>query len=247
MQHCSSSEIYMPKIVASGITHYDFTDQRFQSCLRFLEGTQALGIPVYLADSSPHHIRQQLMERTLGGVVHVTGSYTEKKIRALEAALATGAKAIIITEMEKDGLVPYLEAICDPIHRDKADLVIPQRTDASWTSYPKEFEIERFALEQIQWFTGQYLDTMLGAFAIHRDEAPRFLACQEPMWTWLHVPRFQMIQEKPDRVVGVPIDFLYSPAQREAEEGNPAFRLKRLEQLAYSLIRPLQVVYDGAK
>ena len=236
----------MPKIVISGITSYsDVNDQRFQSCLRFLEGAEALGIPVYLADSSPHPIQEQLRARTLGGLVDGSGSYTEKKIRSLRVAAEVGAEAIVITEMEKEGLLPYLEAICTPIHRGRADLVIPERTEASWASYPKEFEIERFALAQIEQFTGRYLDTMLGAFVIRRSEAYRFLACQEEMWAWLHVPRFQMIREKPERVVGLPIDFLYPPEQREAEEGNPAFHLKRIGQLQYSLIRPLLAVYGN--
>lgn len=43
--------------------------------------------------------------------------------------------------------------------------------------------------------------------------------------------------------MGIPVDFLYPADQKAAEEGNSAFHLKRLEQLWYSLIKPLKVVY----
>lgn len=237
----------MSQIVVSGITDYPTRDHRFEACCRFLRGAQAIGVPVYLADTSPADIQAEF--EALGAILILCSdtSYTGKKIASLQATFDGGAASILITEMEKDGLLPYLERLCQPILDGSADLVIPERTEVSWTSYPKEFAIERFALEQIRQFTGHYLDTMLGTFVIHRDLAPRFLECREEMWTWLHVPRFQFIKEHLDRVVGIPVDFLYPADQKATEEGNPAFHLKRLEQLSFSLIRPLQVVYGDAK
>lgn len=240
------------QIAVTGITGYPSRDHRYLACMRFLGATLGLGtklgfdIPVYLADTSPPDIRNWIAQlATL--VACPDSSYTSKKIASLQAAVESGAQAIFTTEMEKDGLVPDLQRICQPILDGSADLVIPERTEVSWASYPREFEIERFALEQIRQFTGHSFDTMLGAFAIHRDLASHFLNCQEEMWTWLHVPRFQFIRDRPDRVAGVPVDFLYPAEQKAAEERNPAFHLKRLEQLQYSLIRPLQVVYGEAK
>lgn len=237
----------MSPIVISGITGYPTRDHRFESCMRFLQGAQAVGVPVYLADTSPPEIQTELAE--LATLVPCPDtSYTGKKIASLQAAVESGATAILITEMEKDGLLPYLAAIARPILDGHTDLVIPERTAVSWVSYPSEMrQTERFALDQIRQFTGWYFDTMLGAFAIHRDLAPRFLACREAMWTWLHVPRFQFIKEHPERVMGILVDFLYPADQKKAEEGDPTFHLKRLEQLRYSLILPLQVVYGGAK
>lgn len=237
----------MSQIAIAGITGYPTHDHRFASCLRFLAGAQATNVPVFLADTSPPKLQAELVGLGATLVPCSDTSYTGKKIASLQAAFERGATAIFITEMEKDGLLPYLSNICGPILEGRADLVIPERTAASWASYPREFEIERFALDQIRQFTGQYLDTMLGAFAIHGDLAPLFLACREEMWTWLHVPRLQFIKEHPERVVGVHVDFLYPPEQKAAEEGNIVFHLKRLEQLKYSLIRPLQVVYGGQK
>lgn len=236
----------MTKIAVSGITGYPTRDHRFEACLRFLHGAKMLGIPVYLADTSPEEIRAELGSLAMLVPCPDT-SYTGKKIVALQAAVESGATAIIITELEKDGLLPYLNGLCQPILEGLADLVIPKRTETSWDSYPREFQIERFALEQIRQFTGHYFDTMLGAFVIHCDLAPRFLNCREELWTWLHVPRLEFIRDSPDRVLSIPIDFLYPADQKAAEEGNMTFHLKRLEQLGFSLIRPLQVVYGGAK
>ena len=237
----------MSQIVVSGITSYPTRDHRFEACYRFLRGAKAIGVPVYLADTSPADIQAEF--EALGAILVLCSdtSYTGKKIASLQAAVNGGAASILITEMEKDGLLPYLERLCQPILDGSADLVIPERTEVSWASYPKEFAIERFAIDQIRQFTGRYFDTMMGAFVIHRYLAPHFLKCREEMWTWLHVPRLEIIRDRPERVMGIPVDFLYPADQKTAEEGNPAFHLKRLEQLWYSLIRPLQIVYGGAK
>lgn len=180
----------MSQIVVSGITSYPTRDHRFEACYRFLRGAKAIGVPVYLADTSPADIQAEF--EALGAILVLCSdtSYTGKKIASLQAAVNGGAASILITEMEKDGLLPYLERLCQPILDGSADLVIPERTEVSWTSYPKEFAIERFALDQIRQFTGRYFDTMMGAFVIHRDLAPRFLNCREEMWTWLHAPPF---------------------------------------------------------
>ncbi len=236
----------MTKIAVSGITGYPTRDHRFEACLRFLHGARTLGIPVYLADTSPEEIQVELGSLAMLVPCPDT-SYTSKKIGALQAAVESGATAIIITELEKDGLLPYLEQLYQPILDGQADLVIPERTEVSWDSYPREFQIERFALEQIRQFTGRYFDTMLGAFVIHYNLAPRFLNCREEMWTWLHIPRLEFIRDNPDRVLNIPIDFLYPADQKAAEEGDVTFHLKRLEQLGFSLIRPLQVVYGSTK
>ena len=236
-------------IAISGITGYPTRDHRYDACLRFLKGAGKLEaqlgikIGVYLADTSPPDIQAEFSG--LATLVPCPDtSYTSKKIASLQAAVDSGATAIVITELEKDGLLVDLGRLCQPIFDDSADLVIPDRTPLSWASYPREMrETEGFALDQIAQFVGTRYDTMFGAFVMNRTLAPLFLSCQAKMWTWLHEPRLRFMKEHPDRVVGIPVNFLYPAAQKAAEEGNQAFHLKRLEQLDFSLIRPLKIIY----
>jgi hypothetical protein len=234
----------MLNIAVSGSTLYsDIRDKRFQTCMNFLRLTNEAGIPAFLADASPDPaVTEQL--RSLATVVELRSApFHAQKATALHQAYLSGAAALICTEFEKDDLVRYFQAICEPILSGTADLVIPKRSEKSWASYPREMQAtEGFALDQIEKVTGRRWDTMFGPFAIHRDFATRFTNCSAPMWSWLHEPRFEMMRSRPHRIAEVEVDFEYPPQQCAVEEGNPAFHLKRLEQLSYTF-GPLVAVY----
>lgn len=234
-------------IAVSGITHYPSTDeQRFRSCIRFLTLCREASIPTYVVDTSPDaKVRDGILNLVSGGFWLTKAQYHEQKSAALSLAMNAGARAIVITEMEKDGLVVDVPSICQPILSGTADLVIPKRSVLSWATYPTEIRAtEGFALDQIEAIAGHRWDTMFGAFAVSYLAAKSFLTCQEPMWSWLHRPRFEMIKRSPERVAEIELDFPYPPQQRATEEGNLAFHLKRLDQLRFTF-GPLVSVYSN--
>jgi hypothetical protein len=232
----------MDKIVVSGITMYpDVNDQRFRSCARFLERARDADIQVYLVDASSNPLVTDRLRNLATRVEYIYGiEYHAKKASALAMAIQSGAEAVVITELEKDGLVPDLRRICQPILDGTADLVIPKRTSRSWLSYPKEMR-ETEARIITSRITASW-DTLLGAFAISQNVTEHFIDCQELMWAWLHKPRFEIIRQLPDRTTEVEVDFIYPPEQKMAEEGNLVFHLKRLGQLKYTF-DPLIAVY----
>lgn len=240
-----------PIAVFGSTLYHDPTDQRFLSCCRFLEAAKAIGLPVFLGDASPNPtVAAHLVSRATG-VVHLPpiAPMEVQKAAAMELAWGSGAKYLAHTELEKDDLVNFFSAVPSTMEKADAVMTIPCRSAKSWESFPVEMrEIEGFALDLVEKLTGFRWDLVFGPFAVHRDMyTSYFRECRSSKWEWLHRPRLEIINaysHHANGVISVSSDFCYPVSQKNAEEGNRAFLVKRITQLQY-LTNPLTDIFDS--
>jgi Ni,Fe-hydrogenase maturation factor len=60
-----------------------------------------------------------------------------RRIALLEASKQSGTQIIVWTEPEKASLIEHIETLTDPIIQGKAEVVLPQRDNNGYDSYPK--------------------------------------------------------------------------------------------------------------
>ena len=236
-----------PPIVIATVTFYTDADElRRQLALELVRGCTEAKLPIVIADDSPSPTVAADFEREGATVVKQGGSkHGGGKGGGIRAALdyavnAFGSDgAVLYTEPEKVGLVPFARQICARLLDKSADVVVPRRTHEAFSrSYPAEqFHSESFAAIYLDTAAREAglnlptgLDWFFGPFATQRSLIGHWLAFPASDWTAQMVP-FVKLAATGSNLVIADVAYEHPRKQKEEEEGRAKWLSKRLTQL----------------
>ncbi len=187
------------------------------------------------------------------------GISTQLRTAYAAAMNDTKARVLVSTEPEKTDLIGEVDRLADDLLADRSDLLVPERSDESWNTYPsyqRETEgqanrtIARILEKAGLTAPGMNLDILFGPklFSVRSDVRARMVGI---LWRQLvtadpklkpaehgdalNLPVARALQAKL-RVRGLTVNFAYPPSQLELEAFHPElasrYREKRLEQVA---------------
>lgn len=234
-----------PAVIATTTFVKDINDVRAKLAIQMVAAAKQNNYRVVVVNSSPADFQSELTER--GAIVFHQdpnlGMGSSRRQAMTEAAkLAKEHDAIIWMEPEKWTLVQSLDAIMWPVVRDQYDLVVPERSQISLSSYPPEQQhAEMLGNLAFQYLTGKHLDAWFGPFAMNQKALKYFLEYDGEYgdkWDSIFIPRLRIIKDGL-RVASVLVDYVHPKEQTKEETGNLAFLVKRIEQLL-NLVPALQ-------
>lgn len=225
--------------VATTTFYRDMADLRLAMAVKTLTALKNQGTFVAVIDGSPDPIKDTL-QATGAHIIDEPTGWTMgagRRLALYQASVVGSVDVIVWMEPEKYTLVPYLDAICEPIVANDADIVIPRRAD-DLASYPK---LQRLAEQTgnavFERVTGLNLDVWIGPRAIGRGAALRhFLdysgAGYGDKWHSIFMPLLTAIKAGL-RLAEVVVDYQHPAEQTAAESSDIGLGiLKRLEQLS---------------
>lgn len=237
-------------------TFYRNTEElRFHLACQLVGNAIGVGHCVMVVDGSPdiaiarsfRHLGAATLLQTAAGM---GPSRRELFRHALDTQSHRGLlPQIFLWTEEKVDLIRWIPQIVAPIERDEADIVIPARTDLSWASYPaSQVKSEKAANAVYAEVTGNAFDAMFGPVAYSSRVGNYFASCNPkerygaPDTYIQHVAPLEAMTDG-FKVVSVPVDFFYPPAQKAEEEAalSEAMIAKRRRQfeectLTYRLV-----------
>lgn len=252
----------MRNTVVVTTTFYKNVDElRFKLALALVQLAIELGYTVIIVDDSPiPEIAQAFVD--LGAIVEkqvnpgMGASRRQVFQRAKDFCINSGEPyAIVWTEPEKVDFINYIADVVEPIYTDNIDIVIPTRTEKSWTSYPKfQEQSEKVALLIYHEAVGKKLDPMFGPVAFGENAVDFFINCDPSKYGLAdnymqHVAPVEAMIEGYE-VISVEVEFQYPEDQRKEEEG-PAYeaiskkRFSQLEQLAITYFKLGKMLKDA--
>lgn len=224
------------------------TELRCQLAFDMAKTAQEAGYTLVVVDDSPNpSIREKL--KAFGAKVFpqlhrgMGPPRREVYFHATEVlkSLGSSEKRIIIwLEPEKGNLIRFIPDIVKPILNREVDVVVPQRTERSWESYPSfQHKSESQGNQSVATLSGRDdLDVFFGPVASTTDAA-NLVIKSDPKSQEIedkYVPQYlaAMALQKGLTVGSVKVDFIYSPEQKNEEETtqHAAMIEKRKEQLA---------------
>jgi hypothetical protein len=161
---------------------------------------------------------------------------------AVQICREGGYTAVLAVEGEKD-LARAVPKLLREMRDGKSHIVVPERNDAGWNSYPDfQKESEQAANRVFEEVTGLKSDIFFGPvlFRPTSKVAGYFIA---PMWLELGFPNtytqhLAVLQAHADRLLvrNIPIDFLYPELQRVEEEGVLTEEMKRKREQQFNTV-----------
>lgn len=226
-------------------TFYKSTEEtRFHLASQLIGNAVAAGYNVLVVDGSPNPAIREAFTRIGAQVFAQTArgmgpSRRELFQKAADLRGCTRAEVFVWTEPEKTDLIRLIPVLVEPIIHADADIVIPERTDASWRSYPA-FQVasEQKANAAYLAATGKRFDPMFGPVAYRGNVARFFLGCDPAAqfgaadgYIQHYAPLSAMAEGC--MVGGVPMNFYYPSVQRAEEESSlrDEMLVKRATQL----------------
>jgi hypothetical protein len=223
------------------------TELRYKLALETATKAQEAGYYLIVVDGSPDPIVASEL-RSRGVKVFpqlhqgMGSSRRQVYFHALEVLKLLGSKerrAIVWLEPEKEDLIQYICSIVDPILNGSADVVIPQRTNTSWDSYPVfQKEMEQQGNAEVAQMTGKPdLDLFFGPVASTTDAAQLVIQCdpKKEGFTDTYIPQLlgSMTLKSGFRVISHPVNFIYPSDQKLEEEVQKTGEMirKRKDQL----------------
>lgn len=214
---------------------------RFNLALQTIRNAVTAGHAVVVVDSSPLEVREELQQA--GGRVFPqlhTGLGPAKResfFHALEICNQKNRVAVLACEAEKD-LSQFIPQLVAPLIKDEANVVVMNRTDEGWNSYPEfQRESERKGNAVFLRVTGLELDIFAGP-VLFGTEASRCFLNQIPGKIGFPDTYVQHLGIIAALAIGfsiksVTVDFRYPIEQREEEEKsfNEIIHKKRIDQL----------------
>lgn len=210
---------------------------RFHLACQMVGNAVGSGYQVVIVDGSRNpKIAESL--RRIGANVWEQEGATMGASRREAFSIAKGFKPDIVvwTEPEKGDLIRHIDQLILPIVIGSTDVVLMQRTERSWQSYPEfqqRSEMQANAIFFVE--TGKKLDIMSGPIALRRDVLDIFALCNPSNFggfdTYIQHVAVLKAMIAGFRVTENPIDFLYPLAQRFEDEASPDMREKRQRQL----------------
>jgi len=225
------------KIVVATTTFYplDSESSKIRACLAIdlMKKVKEKGYPLVVAeDGSSSEFLNLLKENNVEYVFQTEKGLGAGKRLAISEACKLG-DIILLLEPEKSPLIDFAEDLCKPLLSGEADLVIPKRKSLS--SYPL-FQQKSETLLNDFWknVTGTDLDIDFGPRVMTKETAQYFLSYNGTFgdrWESIFLPVIDAIRDN-KKVLSVEVDYIHPKVQRENEEENIDFDLKRVDQLA---------------
>ncbi|MEK7078182.1 MAG: hypothetical protein AAB911_01300 [Patescibacteria group bacterium] len=219
------------------------TETRFQLACQLIGKAIAVGYDVVVVDGSIDATVSRALAK-VGAKVHrqagEKGMGNQKReLFSMVANDDNKADIFLWTEPEKADIIRWVPQIIAPIQRGEADLVIPERTPTSYASYPMfQIKSEKQINAVFADTTGKCFDVAFGPVAFRRGLLSYFAECYPAKRFGVSDNYIQdtarlEVMAAGYKIVSVPIDFLYPPAQKTEEETTlfEIMREKRQQQL----------------
>lgn len=199
-------------------------ETRFHLACQLIGNAVGVGYNVLVVDGSPDPAIGQALAKIGASVQAQTVPGMGNGRRQL-FCLATGQRGFFLwVEPEKVDLIRSIPKIVVPLEHGEADIVIPSRTQRSWASYP-EFQVasEQKANNAYSKVVGKPFDPMFGPVAFGSNVAEYFATCNPALQfgaTDGYIQHFAPLvaMKEGRKIISVPVDFYYLPAQRVEEE-----------------------------
>lgn len=171
-------------------------------------------------------------------------------VKRYGASLNAGRIFILWTEPEKTDIVNHIETLIAPLVNDEADVVIMGRTAKSEATHSRfQMISEETAKYVFQEVTGINAQPMTGPVMFTSELISYYENCNpkkyDPSLGHGYIQQVASIEAHAygKRVIGVDVDFMYPPAQRQEEETALSKEIfaKRLEQQG-DLIKSFMIV-----
>lgn len=218
-------------------------ETRFKLACEAVKNAVIAGNPVVVVDGSPDPEVSREMTR-LGARVFpelhkgIGATKRQSFFHATEIALGEGYPAVLAVEAEKD-LAAFVPDILRPILAGKADIVVPERSEAGFESYPEFQRTSEVAANKVfKDATNFPCDIFFGPIAFRPEAeiagyflAPSWMKYGFPNTYTQHLAVLKALHDR-RRVANVRIEFRYPQAQRAEEEGilNDEMLKKRRDQ-----------------
>ncbi len=219
------------------------TEIRFHLACQLVGNAIAAGYDVVVVDGSVDSAISHALVK-IGSRVHRQAGENgmgNQKRELFNMVANTGNETDIFlwTEPEKADIIRWIPKIVAPIQRGEADLVIPDRTQASYASYPAfQVKSERQINAVFTEVTGKNFDVAFGPVAFGRRVLSYFAECYPARRfgvadNYIQDTARMEAMAAGYRIVSVPVDFFYPPAQKVEEETTlfEVMREKRQRQL----------------
>ncbi len=236
-------------IIATTTFYKEESELRFQLTLEMIRKAKQCGYKVIIVDASQNlPISEKMKEAgayvffqnttTMGASRREAFFHAAEELKSKEGL---AVKIIVWIEPEKIDMIRHIEQVVAPILRKDADVVIPQRTAASWKSYPQfQQDSEQMGNAVFAQHSGRELDVFFGPVACNLKAAKKVITFDPMEYNGVadtYVPQYLAalaIQEGDLCVDSVFVDFQYPPAQKEQEEKvlTAEFQARRKQQLA---------------
>ncbi len=213
-------------------TFYKSTEEtRFHLASQLIGNAVAAGYDVLVVDGSPNPAIREAFTRIGARVYAQTARGMGPSRRELfqQAADLRGysrAEVFVWTEPEKTDLIRLIPQLVERLTHKDADIIIPERTEASWQSYPA-FQVvsEQKANAAYIQATGKRYDPMFGPVAYRGDVARYFVGCNPNAqfgaadgYIQHYAPLSAMAEGC--KVERLEVDFYYPSVQRAEEESS---------------------------
>ncbi len=221
---------------------------RYHLACQTIGNAIALGYDVLIVDKSPNPEISRSFRR-IGADVHNSSAKTfgeqKRELFGICVDRFNESDVLVAMEPEKVDLVRLIPSIIAPIEQGQADIVMPKRTEESWSSYP-DFQVtaEKETNAAFSQATGKKgFDIPFGAVALSCKMAQYFAACNPTQFDALdkHVQIYASIIAIANghRVISVPVNFFYPATQKREEETTLrkdmiTLRKTRVQQHSYS-------------
>jgi hypothetical protein len=229
-------------VIVTTTSYVNVDELRFKLACRMLVEARSAGYSVVIVDdSSSHDVRSKFAE--LGAHIFpqlVKGMGPSRRqafFHAAEVAKDQGAAAVFWIEPERLGMIQFAPVLLKIIYAG-ADIVVPQRTEFSWATYPAfQMESEKRGNAVVAEVAGRNdLDLFFGSCMYSLDAVKYVIAADPKKWgvADTYVPQYAPLYALRDgaAIASVPVDFQYPPEQTAAEgEQNEEMVAKRRSQL----------------
>lgn len=214
---------------------------------KFFDNVEKLNIKCVVVDggSSQEFINKIKQYKNISLIIESSLKMGESRRKALEIAMnkiPEGINASFLwVEPEKEDLIKEesLKAMIEFLRGGKADIVVPSRL--SKESYPKfQKWIEERANKRAKQLLDKSgedklfeteLDLWFGPKMFNKEGAKFFLNYKGNLDKWDSIIKPVIEAQRAGKnIVSAPVDFEYSQSQRQQEEGNIEFKIKRVEQ-----------------
>ena len=238
----------MGNLVIACATKYDFDplgNVKAEIAKKTLAVGKNLGYDFVIVDGgSPERLLVEFRE--LGADVYNQSSsgMGNGKREVIRKAFEKGCGIIVLTELEKLGLIDDLAGLVQFMKDVNAGLVIPKRMNLD--SYPLEQQlVEKFGNLFWKRVTGRDDDVWFGARVFRREYARYFLDYQsrtEDLWDSIFCPLMDMIHDGV-KIESFVVNYVHPSEQSRLEEDDLVTLEKRVRQII-NLTIPLQEYWD---
>lgn len=219
---------------------------RFHLACQFIGNAVAAGYKVMVVDNSPNPTIGESFEK-IGARVFPQPSTTpgmgeQRRLLFHLAGTSSTTPFFLWSEPEKPDLIRSIPEIIAPLRDDKADIVIPGRTEESLQTYPEfQIESERRMNAIYAEATGKPFDPAFGPVALHGKVLHYFAKCNPTKRYGIldgyiqHVAPLEAMADG-HRVASVAVDCFYPIQQRKEEEGKLSLDMRRKRQYQFEVL-----------